>query len=147
RRSPRDHSQATWRHLPQSHDGFRAQAIAEILLRRISTQIFKRKIREHEPCPLDRRRLHHSGDDHLLLEAISLAEHGLDILWMPGMVAESIADLSDRGIYAVIRIEVKILPPKSLDDLFSADQLSLFPHQQDEQVHRNTFQSHRFPGA
>src|SRR5271169_1238915 len=99
------------RHLPQSHDRLLTQTVAEVLLRRIPAQVFKRKDREHDARSLGFYLrvvdLRHIRD--LTLEAISPAQHGLDILRIPGVISQRLADLSDGGVNAVIGIEVEVL--------------------------------------
>jgi len=127
-----DHSHAMRRHLPQSHDGLLAQAIAKILLRRIATHVFKWKNREHDASALrfnlHRQRLDSGGANCLALETIPFAEHGLDVLRVAGVVSQRSADLSDGGVNAVIRVEVEVLPRESLNNFLAADQPSLFEH-------------------
>lgn len=133
---------------PQSHDGFLGQAIAEVLLRGIAAQVFKRKNGEHDARPfLDLCHLDFRGNGSLALEAIPFAEYGLDILRLAGIVSEGIADLSDSGVDAVIGIEVKVLPPESLNNFLAADHPFLFPHQEDEQIHGDAFHAHCFSRA
>ena len=66
---------------------------------------------------------------------------------LPCVVAQGIADLSNRGVNAVIRVEVKILAPQPINNFLATDQSSLFPDEQDEQIHGDAFQTHRLTGA
>ena len=54
-------------------------------------------------------------------------------------------NFSDGGVDAVVGVEVDALPPQSLDDLLAADQSSIFPDQQDQQIHGDAFHAHGFP--
>src|ERR1039457_5357253 len=138
-----------WRHLPQSHNGFLTQTIAEVLLRWIAAQIFEWKDREHDTRPFgfDLRPLDFGGIGCLALEAISLAQYGLDVLRIPRVVSQGITNLPDGGINAVIRVEVEILSPEALNNLLAADQSPFLPNQEDEQIHGDALHAHRFSGV
>jgi hypothetical protein len=81
------------------------------------------------------------------IETIPSAKDGLDVLRVPRVISEGIANFSDGGVNAVISIEVAIFSPQSLNDLLAANQPSIFPDQEDEQIHGDAFHAHRFPGA
>src|ERR1700732_2270056 len=83
----------------------------------------------------------------MTLKTIAFAEHGLDVVRVSGVIPEGIADLSDRGVNAVVRVEIEVLPPEPLNNFLASDQPSPLPHQQDEQIHRDTFHAHRSSGT
>jgi hypothetical protein len=130
---------------PQSHDGFLGQAIAEVLLRGIAAQVFKRKNGEHDARPF---RLYRCGLDRTNfcpgLEAIPFAEDGLDISRVGGIFSQRVANFSDGGVNAVIGVEVDVFPPQAHDDFFATDQSSIFPDQENQQIHGDAFQMYRF---
>jgi hypothetical protein len=68
-RGTRDHSHAMRRHLPQSHDCLLAQAIAEIFLRRVATQVFEGKNGEHDARPVSFHFPYDSAGNNGLREA------------------------------------------------------------------------------
>jgi hypothetical protein len=73
-------------------------------------------------------------------EAISLSRDGL---YEPGplrIILERLTNFSDRAVDAVVSIEEDAIPPDSLDNLFSRDQLSSLLNQQEQDFHRNAFQ-------
>src|SRR5882672_2743829 len=129
-RSPSDYPHLTRRHLSQSHDGFFTQTIAEIVLSWIAAQILEWKNGKHDPRPfcLDLHGLDFRSNDCMALETIPFPEHSLDILRVSGVGAYGVADLSDRGVEAVVRVEVEVRAPKALNKFLAADQPSLFPH-------------------
>jgi hypothetical protein len=53
-----------------------------------------------------------------------------------------VADLPNRGVDAVIRVEKDVLAPDSLDHIFAGDKLSGSLGQQEKQVKRNALNPH-----
>ena len=81
------------------------------------------------------------------LEAVPLARHCLDVMRFLWVFAESAANLSDRSVDAVIGVEVNVFAPEAFDDLLAADQSAVLADQEDQEVHRDAFEAHRFPAA
>jgi hypothetical protein len=60
------------------------------------------------------------------LEAVTLAQHCLDMVRLLWVFAESATNLADRGVDATVGVEVDIFAPEALDDLLAADQSPIF---------------------
>jgi hypothetical protein len=68
-------------------------------------------------------------------EAVALADDGLDETGFLRVIAESHADLADRGIDAVIDIDEDVLAPEAGRDFLSGDEFPVTADQQDQQLH------------
>jgi hypothetical protein len=68
-----------------------------------------------------------------------LTDDGLHEMRLPALVVESRTDLADRIVDAALRIEVNVIAPHSLDDLFPRDEGAALFHEQDEEFQRLAF--------
>src|SRR5262249_42309016 len=114
-------------------------------LRWVAAQVFERQHCEHDPRLF---RLRPTGcESCAAFEAVPLTEDCFDIFRLSGIIAERLTDLSDGGVDAVIGVEMEAFRPELPDDLFAADQLSIFADQQNEKIHGNAFQVDRRASA
>src|ERR1700731_4190148 len=63
-------------------------------------------------------------------ESIAPGRHGNHESWRLGIVAQSLPDLSDRSVDAVLAIDKDALAPDALEDLLARNQLSAALNQQ-----------------
>ena len=68
-------------------------------------------------------------------KAVAHAGDGLDKLGIFGIVAESVAELADGGVYAVLGIDEDFAGPEPLGDFSPVDELILMGREQDKQLH------------
>src|SRR4029077_13396982 len=73
-------------------------------------------------------------------ETVSPAHYGLHESRLFGIVVKDLADLANRAIDAVVRIEENALTPNPLDDQLPADELPPMFHQEEQQFRRNALQ-------
>jgi hypothetical protein len=78
----------------------------------------------------------HDGGD----ETVAHAGDGLDKAWMFRPVAEEIADFADRGVDAVFGVDKDFARPKALGNFSARDEFPLALDQEDEQLHRFSFE-------
>src|SRR6516162_1281885 len=76
-------------------------------------------------------------------KSVTLAGDGLDKARLFGIVREDEADFPDRSIDGVIGIEKDVLSPELVNDLFPRHQLARTFHQQEQDLHGDSFKLQR----
>lgn len=74
-------------------------------------------------------------------ESVPLANDGFEKPWLLGVIAQNDSDFAHRGINAVVHVEEDIFSPKALRNLFARDQFATTSDEQEEQLHRQLFQT------
>jgi hypothetical protein len=91
-----------------------------------------------------RRRIY---DFDVSYEAIAHAPHGLYKRGRTGGITQGLADFADGCVNAHFDINEQLGTPKPVHDVGTSYQLQATLYQQDEQIHRSTFQSHWPPAS
>ena len=80
-------------------------------------------------------------------EAVSPADHRLQIFRLRRIIFQGHAYFADRGIDSLFDIDENILAPQGIGDLLASHQLALVFDQEHQQLQRKTFQTHGLSGA
>jgi hypothetical protein len=76
-------------------------------------------------------------------KAIAFGRYRLDVSRLRRIVSQGVAQLTDGGVQRVIDVQLEIASPYAFDNLLPEDELPLPLDEQEEQLHRDSFETER----